>query len=446
MAWADLVAEVRRRSRFLGEALSPHGPGRARAPLAHGRRWPSPTRCSPSGCRRRRRWWKRCWPGASGQPRPAPRHRGGRRRGRAAAPAPDAHRGRPQGRPAAVVPGQGSGPRHGRRCVRFGDRGLACPRIPRSPTLPGSWPDYPIAWQIFSSSFSLASRCRAGCSNFRPSSPAGPSRPRPAAAWCGSRPTAGAPCGPSSSIRSSSREHDAEFLGDLVTGRGGRGAAPRGRSAAGRDAEGSHAAVRRRLTVSAIDELITELARLPGIGRKTAQRLTFHLLQQPPEQAGRLASALVAVSERVRPCDGVRQPHRGPAVRHLPRPAARPGAALRGGGGVDGGGGRPLDRFPGPLSRARRPALARSTASGPSRCGSIISCTGCGTGGVREVILATNPSMEGEVTATYIQQLLAGAGRARHPAGARAADGRRPRVRRRRHAGARAGGRGRSVS
>ena len=55
--------------------------------------------------------------------------------------------------------------------------------------------------------------------------------------------------------------------------------------------------------MSAIDALITELARLPGIGRKTAQRLTFHLLQQPSEQAGRLAAALVAVSERVRPCD-----------------------------------------------------------------------------------------------------------------------------------------------
>jgi len=55
--------------------------------------------------------------------------------------------------------------------------------------------------------------------------------------------------------------------------------------------------------VSAIEALITELARLPGIGRKTAQRLTFHLLQQSPEQAARLASALVAVSERVRPCE-----------------------------------------------------------------------------------------------------------------------------------------------
>ena len=40
--------------------------------------------------------------------------------------------------------------------------------------------------------------------------------------------------------------------------------------------------------MSAIEELITELAKLPGIGRKTAQRLTFHLLQQPSDQAVRL--------------------------------------------------------------------------------------------------------------------------------------------------------------
>ena len=44
--------------------------------------------------------------------------------------------------------------------------------------------------------------------------------------------------------------------------------------------------------MSAIDELATELSRLPGIGRKTALRLTYHLLKQPPEQSRRLADAL----------------------------------------------------------------------------------------------------------------------------------------------------------
>src|SRR4051812_4531996 len=54
--------------------------------------------------------------------------------------------------------------------------------------------------------------------------------------------------------------------------------------------------------MSAIDELAAELARLPGIGKKTALRLTYHLLRQPSAQGRRLAEALVALGERVKPC------------------------------------------------------------------------------------------------------------------------------------------------
>ena len=54
--------------------------------------------------------------------------------------------------------------------------------------------------------------------------------------------------------------------------------------------------------MSAIDTLATELSRLPGIGRKTALRLTYHLLKRPPEEIRRLARALDNVSDRVRPC------------------------------------------------------------------------------------------------------------------------------------------------
>jgi recombination protein RecR len=159
--------------------------------------------------------------------------------------------------------------------------------------------------------------------------------------------------------------------------------------------------------VSAIEELITELARLPGIGRKTAQRLTFHLLQQPPELAGRLASALVAVGERVRPCEecgnltedqpcGIcRDPRRDPAVLCVVEDASAVGLVdratdFKGRYHVLGGHLSPLDGVgPEALSLGR---LVRRVEEGS----------------VREVILATNPSMEGEVTATYIQQLLAG--------------------------------------
>jgi recombination protein RecR len=161
--------------------------------------------------------------------------------------------------------------------------------------------------------------------------------------------------------------------------------------------------------VSAIEELIAELARLPGIGRKTAQRLTFHLLQQPPEQAGRLASALVAVSERVHPCEecgnlteeqpcGIcRDPRRDATLLCVVEEASTVGVVdrstdFRGRYHVLGGRLSPLDGI-GPEA-LRLDRLVRRVQQGA----------------VREVILATNPSMEGEVTATYIQQLLAGHG------------------------------------
>jgi recombination protein RecR len=161
--------------------------------------------------------------------------------------------------------------------------------------------------------------------------------------------------------------------------------------------------------VGAIEELIAELARLPGIGRKTAQRLTFHLLQQPPEQAGRLAAALVAVSERVRPCQecgdlteeqpcGIcRDPRRDAGLLCVVEEPSAVGvversAEFRGRYHVLGGRLSPLDGI-GPEA-LRLDRLVQRVQEGS----------------VREVILATNPSMEGEVTATYIQQLLAGLG------------------------------------
>jgi recombination protein RecR len=161
--------------------------------------------------------------------------------------------------------------------------------------------------------------------------------------------------------------------------------------------------------VSAIEELITELARLPGIGRKTAQRLTFHLLQQPSEQAGRLASALVAVTERVRaceqcgnlteeqPCGICRDPRRDAAVVCVVEEASAVvvvdrSTDFRGRYHVLGGRISPLDGI-GPEALRLDRLVMRVREEG-----------------IREVILATNPSMEGEVTATYIQQLLAGMG------------------------------------
>ena len=138
--------------------------------------------------------------------------------------------------------------------------------------------------------------------------------------------------------------------------------------------------------MSAIEELITELARLPGIGRKTAQRLTFHLLQQPPEQAGRLASVLASVTERVRPCDEC-----GNLTEEQPCNICRDPR-----------------RDTGVVCVVEEPSTV--SVVGPARTLRSFQVIAISSSPTREVILATNPSMEGEVTATYIQQLLAGMG------------------------------------
>ncbi|MBN1279568.1 MAG: recombination protein RecR, partial [Chlorobiaceae bacterium] len=57
-----------------------------------------------------------------------------------------------------------------------------------------------------------------------------------------------------------------------------------------------------RYTSAAIETLIEEFSKLPGIGRKTAQRLTMYILQQPPSSAGRLAGALIDIKEKVIRC------------------------------------------------------------------------------------------------------------------------------------------------
>lgn len=159
--------------------------------------------------------------------------------------------------------------------------------------------------------------------------------------------------------------------------------------------------------MSVIEALVTELARLPGIGRKTAQRLTFHLLQQPTDQVVRLAAALQAAAERVRPCDACgnlteaalcaicADPRREPTLLCVvEEPSAVSvvdrATGFRGRYHVLGGRLSPLEGI-GPEA-LRMEQLVRRVQQDK----------------VLEVILATNPSMEGEVTATYIQQLLAG--------------------------------------
>ena len=158
--------------------------------------------------------------------------------------------------------------------------------------------------------------------------------------------------------------------------------------------------------MSVIDELTSELARLPGIGRKTAQRLTYHLLRQPPGQSRRLAEALVALTERVRRCDRCHNLTEAPLCALCADPRRDAGTLCvveeasdiasierageyRGLYHVLGGRLSPLNGV-GPDDLTIGALLARLEPEG-----------------VREVILATNPSLEGEATALYVQRQLA---------------------------------------
>jgi recombination protein RecR len=159
--------------------------------------------------------------------------------------------------------------------------------------------------------------------------------------------------------------------------------------------------------VSDIDEVTRELGRLPGVGPRTAIRLAYHLLKSEPDEARRLARALVALVERIRPCsvcgnftetercEICMDSERDRSVicvvegAYELRSIDRTGQ-FQGLFHVLGGRLSPLDGI-GPEELRLEPLLQRIRESG---------------GGVGEVILATNPSVEGEATAVYLEGLI----------------------------------------
>lgn len=158
-------------------------------------------------------------------------------------------------------------------------------------------------------------------------------------------------------------------------------------------------------TPSALAVLIEQLVRLPGIGPKTAQRLAFHLLKVPREDAATLAEAILALKDRTRSCArcfniaeadlcGVCQdPRRDGTLLCVVEEvndllAIEKTREFRGLYHVLGGSLSPLDGR-GPDQIRGKELLARLEA-----------------GETREVILATNPNVEGEATALYLLRLL----------------------------------------
>jgi recombination protein RecR len=159
-----------------------------------------------------------------------------------------------------------------------------------------------------------------------------------------------------------------------------------------------------------LERLIEELGRLPSIGRKTAQRIAFHLLRASREEALSLAEAIVAVKEKVgfcgecgnyseqSPCGLCSDPERDPNLlcvveQPVDVVAIERTGAFRGRYHVLGGALSPLEGT-GPEDLRVKELLARVAG-------------GNGATRVREVILATNPTVAGESTALYVSRLLA---------------------------------------
>jgi recombination protein RecR len=154
-----------------------------------------------------------------------------------------------------------------------------------------------------------------------------------------------------------------------------------------------------------IQDLVDELARLPGIGPKSAQRLAFYLVKAPAQDARRLADAIVSAKDKVRfcrECFGVsegelcricRDPGRDPAVicvveESKDQAAVEKAGVIKGRYHILGGAISPLEGV-GPDDLRVQELLDR-----------------VGRDGVREVILATNPNLEGNATAMYVAALL----------------------------------------
>jgi recombination protein RecR len=158
-------------------------------------------------------------------------------------------------------------------------------------------------------------------------------------------------------------------------------------------------------TPEPITRLIEAFHRLPGIGPKSAQRLAYHLLRVPPNEAEQLANAVLDVKRLISfcsiclniterdPCDYCADDRRDPAIvcvveQALDILAIERTRAFRGRYHVLHGVLNPIDGV-GPEEIHIRELFERVKA-----------------GGVTEVIMATNPSLEGEATAMYVNRLL----------------------------------------
>ena len=159
------------------------------------------------------------------------------------------------------------------------------------------------------------------------------------------------------------------------------------------------------LTIEPIVRLTTQLSRLPGIGQKTAQRLAYHILDTPLAQAQELAAAILAAREKVTDCP-ICGTYTDVSPCGICADTSRDGSVLC--VVCDAKDVVAMERtreFHGKY-HVLHGVLSPVDGVGPNdiRINELVERVKAG--GVKEVILATNPDVEGEATASYIARLL----------------------------------------
>jgi recombination protein RecR len=155
-----------------------------------------------------------------------------------------------------------------------------------------------------------------------------------------------------------------------------------------------------------VQSLIEELGRLPGIGPKSAQRIAFHLLELPKEDVRRLGETIVEARDRISWCERCFNLADGPLCKHCRDDRRDPTVVCV----VE----EPRDvvavertrEFEG-LYHVLHGAISPLSGVGPEQLRVRELLTRIDKEGVREIILCTNPNIEGDATAMYLARLLA---------------------------------------
>ena len=158
-----------------------------------------------------------------------------------------------------------------------------------------------------------------------------------------------------------------------------------------------------------VQELIDELGRLPGVGPKSAQRIAFHLLQTEDDLPQRLARVLIEVKEKVRFCDicgNVSEQERCNICRDERRDKSSICVVEE---SKDVQAIERTREFRG-LYHVLGGAISPIQGIGPEQLRIKDLMTRLSNTEIKEVILATNPNLEGEATATYLVRMLSSLG------------------------------------